>query len=243
MRTWSTFTARSDLFVLNITFDNKVVLVTGASRGIGKCLAAEFKDLGAKVIRLSSSMYDFRNKEDLEKLSESLERFEQVDVCVNNAGINKIDYFDDIALEDYDDIMNVNVRAPFMISQVVAKKMKKQNYGRIVNITSIFGSCTREKRACYTTSKYALTGMTKTLAIELASHGVLVNSVAPGFTKTELTERILGPEGIREVCAQLPIGRLASPSEVSKLVLFLCSEHNTYLTGQNIFVDGGFVCV
>ena len=108
---------------------------------------------------------------------------------------------------DYDDIMMVNVKAPFKISQAVSKKMMYHKYGRIINITSIFGHNTRAMRACYTTSKYALTGMTKTLAVEMARYNVLVNSVAPGFTKTELTEKILGKAGMEEVSAELPIGR------------------------------------
>ena len=139
--------------------------------------------------------------------------------------------------------MHINAKAPFMISKAVTKGMKARRYGRIVNIASIFGHCTKEKRSCYTTSKFALIGMSKTLAVEMAPYSVLVNSVSPGFTATELTTRVLGTEGIAEMCKQVPMKRMAMPDEISKVVLFLCSEHNTYLTGQNIIVDGGFVNV
>ena len=139
--------------------------------------------------------------------------------------------------------MHVNVKAPFIISQAVCKKMKKNQYGRVVNISSIFGHCTKEKRSCYTTSKFALAGMTKTFAVEMAPHKVLVNSVAPGFTMTELTKNILGKDGMKQIALEVPMRRLAHPSEISRVVLFLASEFNTYLTGQNIIVDGGFVNV
>ena len=228
---------------MNISFDNKTVLITGSSRGIGSQLASDFESLGANVISLSSSDYNLSVVGDIEKLVQYIDQLEKIDVCINNAGINRIEHFEKIPESDYDDIMMVNVKAPFRISQAVSKKMMHHKYGRIINITSIFGHNTRAMRACYTTSKYALTGMTKTLAVEMARHNVLVNSVAPGFTKTELTEKILGKVGMEEVSAELPIGRLADPEEIAKAVLFLSSDLNTYITGQNIFVDGGFTCV
>lgn len=228
---------------MNISFDNKIVLITGSSRGIGKQLSLDFQSLGAEVISLSSSDYNLTVDGDIQKLVRSIEKLERVDVCVNNAGINRIEQFQKIPDSDYDDIMTINVKAPFKISQAVSKKMIHNKYGRIVNITSIFGHSTRAMRACYTTSKYALTGMTKTMAVEMAKHNILVNSVAPGFTKTELTEKILGKSGMEEVSSELPIGRLADPKEISKAVLFLSSDLNTYITGQNLFVDGGFTCV
>ena len=227
---------------MNIDFSNKTVLVTGATRGIGRCISDDFKSLGADVISFPSSIYDLTDRKELHDFIEYIETI-QVDICINNAGINKIDYVEDVLEEDYDKIMHINAKAPFMISKAVTKGMKARRYGRIVNIASIFGHCTKEKRSCYTTSKFALVGMTKTLSVEMAPYNVLVNSVSPGFTATELTTRVLGTEGIAEMCKQVPIRRMAMPSEISKVVLFLCSEHNTYLTGQNIIVDGGFVNV
>jgi len=223
-------------------FTGKTVLVTGATRGIGKCISDDFKSLGADIISFPSSVYDLTNEKDLKALVEYIEGL-QIDICINNAGINKIDYIEDVLEEDYDKIMHINAKAPFMISKAVSKTMKKKGYGRIVNIASIFGHCTKEKRSCYTASKFALVGMTKTLAVEMAPYGVIVNSVSPGFTATELTKRVLGTEGIAKMCEQVPMKRMATPNEISKVVLFLSSDYNTYLTGQNVIVDGGFVNV
>lgn len=223
-------------------FTNKTALVTGATRGIGKCISDDFKSLGADVISFPSSAYDLTSEKELRDFIEHIKTL-RVDICINNAGINKIDYVEDVREEDYDKIMHINAKAPFMISKAVSKAMKATGYGKIVNIASIFGHCTKEKRSCYTASKFALVGMTKTLAVEMAPYNVLVNSVSPGFTATELTTRILGTKGIVEMCKQVPMKRMATPNEISKVVLFLSSEYNTYLTGQNIIVDGGFVNV
>lgn len=228
---------------MKISFTGKRALVTGATRGIGKQISDDLEQLGAEVIRLSSDQYDLTKKEQITTLVNDLFSFPKIDICVNNAGINIIDNFEQIKIEDYEKIMMINAQAPFMISQALARSMKKDNYGRIVNISSIFGHCTKEKRMSYTTSKYALVGMTKTMSVELAPYNVLVNSVAPGFTKTELTTKILGEKGIKQMSSRIPMKRLAMPKEISKIVMFLVSEENSYLTGQNIIVDGGFVNV
>ena len=167
---------------------------------------------------------------------------EKLDAVNKNAVKKK---FDDRKDKDIDNDGDVDSSDKYLHKRrkAVSKAMKAREYGRIVNIASIFGHCTKEKRSCYTTSKFALVGMTKTLAVEMAPYNVLVNSVSPGFTATELTTRVLGTEGIAEMCKQVPMKRMAMPDEISKVVLFLSSEHNTYLTGQNIIVDGGFVNV
>ena len=228
---------------MKFDFKEKVSLVTGASRGIGWEIAKDLKSLGAHVLEFSSSDYDLTSRDGLDGLLEFIKKQPKIDICVNNAGINRIDQIDNILEKDYEDIMHINTKAPFLISQAVYPIMRKNKYGRVVNISSIFGHCTKEKRTSYTTSKFALVGMTKAMAIEMAQHDILVNSVAPGFTMTELTKNILGEEGMKEIASEVPMKRLAYPSEISKVVLFLASEHNTYLTGQNIIVDGGFVNV
>ena len=136
--------------------------------------------------------------------------------------------------------MKVNVKAPFIISKHVMEDMKKNNWGRIINISSIWGTKSIEKRTSYTTSKAALIGMTKTFAIEGAKHNILVNSVSPGFTNTELTSKILSKKDRKELINKVPLKRMAKPKEIANIVAFLCSNLNTYITGQNIIVDGGF---
>jgi 3-oxoacyl-[acyl-carrier protein] reductase len=118
--------------------------------------------------------------------------------------------------------------------------MKKNSWGRIVNITSIWGEITKEYRAAYSSSKFGLDGMTVALAAEVASMGILANSVAPGFIDTDLTRKILGEKGIQEIQSTIPIKRLGKPSEVAAFVSWLVSDENTYISGQNIMIDGGF---
>tara|TARA_B100000287_G_C20607504_1_gene770667 strand:+ start:560 stop:1246 length:687 start_codon:yes stop_codon:yes gene_type:complete len=228
---------------MNLDFQNKVVVITGASRGIGKSLMLKFQSEGAQVLGLSSKEYDLSVREDIKSLALHLADLPKVDILINNAGINKIDDIEDISLDDYDNVMRVNVEAPFLLSQAVIPKMIENKSGRIINITSIFGHCTKEQRMSYTTSKYALSGMTKTMSVELAPYNIMVNSVAPGFTETDLTRQVLGQTGMDEVSEQIPMKRLAQPREIADVVMFLASDNNSYLTGQNIIVDGGFVNV
>jgi 3-oxoacyl-[acyl-carrier protein] reductase len=136
--------------------------------------------------------------------------------------------------------MQVNVKAPFLISQHVSGYMKSGYTGKIINISSIWGEKTISKRLCYTTSKAALIGMTKTLAVELAKYNILVNTVSPGFTNTELTNNILSTSAKNELIDKVPLNRMAEPNEIANTVLFLSSDLNTYITGQNIIIDGGF---
>jgi 3-oxoacyl-[acyl-carrier protein] reductase len=165
---------------------------------------------------------------------------EGVTVLVNNAGINTIDLFEEIDPADFDRIQQVNVRAPLLLCQAVLPEMRRSGWGRIVNISSIFGQISRARRASYSASKFALDGLSLALAAEVAAEGILVNCVSPGFVDTDLTRSVLGEAGIAELTAQVPIGRLAKPAEVAELVAWLVGPANTYLTGQNIAIDGGF---
>lgn len=227
-------------------------LVTGGSRGIGlaiaRKLAAEGMDVEITGKRAQNHTFEgFRyHRADFEQSAESLLALvgdSSFDVLVNNAGINKIHPFLDISPSEFDAIQQVNVRVPFRLCQWVLPHMLKQGWGRIINIGSIFGLVSKEQRASYSASKFALEGFSKALAIEVASQGVLVNCVLPGFIHTELTERVLGPNGMETMAAQVPMKRLGQPEEVAELVAWLSSDRNTFLTGQNIVVDGGFTCV
>ena len=232
-----------------MSFVGKKVLVTGASRGIGKKIFDLMGDEGAIVYGTSTKSQDKSNffEVDFSDPTSCVSFYDAIsdiefDVCVNNAGINIVKPFDQITTDDYDKLMSVNVKAPFMINQIVTRGMRDRGCGRIINISSIYGLVSREGRTLYNMSKSCLLGMTKTLAIEMANTNVLVNSVSPGFTRTDLTEKVLGETGITEIENKIPVGRLATTEEIAKAVLFLCGEENTYITGQNIVIDGGYLC-
>ena len=251
---------------MQIGFHDRTVLITGATRGIGRQLALDFEQLGANLIltgtraeqieelndglnkegarrNIEYLCADFSNEDSLRDFLQQISAHDRIDVCINNAGINRIDYIYDAHLTDWDDILNVNLRAPFAILHDVSQIMRRSGYGRIVNVGSIFGVISREKRAIYSSSKSGLVGLTRAAAIDLAPYNILVNCVSPGFVRTELTERILTEPEIKDLTARIPLGRMALPEDISKVIIFLSSDLNTYITGQNIVVDGGFVNV
>ena len=228
-------------------------VVTGGTRGIGYSIAKRLIQDGIDVIvtgtgtkntsdyPIGADFYqvDFLNDSSVKDFIEHLKQ-KPIDILINNAGINKIGEFDKIDAVDFDNIQKVNLKTPFLLCQAVIPYMKKNNWGRIVNITSIWGSVTKEYRASYSSSKFALDGMTVALAAEVASMGILANSVAPGFIDTDLTRKVLGDKGIQEIKNIIPIKRLGKPNEVASFISFLVSEENTYISGQNIMIDGGF---
>jgi NAD(P)-dependent dehydrogenase (short-subunit alcohol dehydrogenase family) len=238
-------------------FDGKKVFVTGASRGIGRAIAQAFRDEGAYVIgtRTGASdsdagsvvchewvAADFSDIDSLAACAKSL-RAAAPDILVNNAGINKVASFAEIAVEDFQRIQQVNVLAPFVLCQAALSAMQTRSWGRIVNISSIWGKISKEGRASYSASKFAIDGMTAALAAEHAANGILANSVAPGFVDTELTRKVLGDDGVAALISKVPAGRLAQPAEIARMVLWLCSDENSYVSGQNIAIDGGFTRV
>ena len=227
-------------------------LVTGGTRGIGAAIASRLYQEGAEVLitgrhplgnhdpRFTYHAVDLSQSELVEAFGHQISRHGGIDILINNAGINKIEPFEDISLSDFEEIQQVNVTAPFLLIRVLLPGMRKKGWGRIVNITSIFGVISKELRASYSASKFALDGMTAALAAEVASQEILANCVAPGFIETDLTQSILGAQGIKEVSTQIPARRLGRPDEVAALVAWLAGPENTYVTGQTLVIDGGF---
>ena len=244
---------------MKIDFSNKIIVVTGGTRGIGAAIVELFQECNAEIIATGTNTseleslnqeskgkktdyihLDFTSNESIQKFLGHIDKRDRIDVLINNAGVNKIDSIKDIAEDDWDWINNVNLRGPFLLTRAVSKIMQNQGYGRMVNIASIFGVVSKAKRAAYSTTKWGLVGFTKAVALDLAPHNILVNAVSPGFVDTELTRRILGEKEIEKLVDTIPQKRLADAGEIAKTVVFLTSHHNTYITGQNIIVDGGF---
>ena len=240
-------------------FTDKTIIITGGTRGIGAAMVSAFSGAEANVIitgtkepgavnldliksnrSIQYHQLDFSSDESVKNFIHTVNELNKIDVLINNAGVNKIDTISEISVDDWDWINTVNLRGPFLLTQSVIETMKKQNSGKIINIASIFGVVSKEKRAAYSSAKWGLIGFTKAVALEMASFNVQVNAVSPGFVDTELTRRILGPENMKRLVKTIPQGRLANPDEIANVVLFLCSDLNTYITGENIVVDGGF---
>ena len=225
-------------------------LVTGGTRGIGAAIADRLLAEGAVVTVTGTSRggagpagtafraVDFTDIEATEQFVAEVAALD-FDILVNNAGINKIGPFADIDPQDFDRIQRVNVRAPFRLCQAVIPHMRKQAWGRIVTVSSIFGVISREYRAPYSASKFAVDGMTVALAAEVAQNGILANCVAPGFIDTDLTRNVLGEQGMAELASRVPARRLGLAEEVAALVVWLCSPENSYVSGQNLIIDGG----
>jgi NAD(P)-dependent dehydrogenase (short-subunit alcohol dehydrogenase family) len=224
-------------------------LVTGGTRGIGEAIAArlvadglEVTVTGSTVDSRQSTVFDFAAVDfsDRAATEEFASSGLEFDVLVNNAGINKIAPFAEIDPADFDRIQEVNVRAPMLLCRAVLPHMRSRGWGRIVNVSSIFGVISREQRASYSTSKFGLDGLTAALAAEVAADGILANCVAPGFVDTDLTRRVLGEDGMRELAEAVPARRLAKPEEIAAFVAWLAGPENTYVSGQNMVIDGGF---
>ncbi len=248
---------------IEINLKGRTALITGGTMGIGAAIANELHKAGANLILtgvedqgfidelnkktkkqgITNMQYisvNFTDKSSIDNFFRVLDSYSQIDICINNAGTNRNNPIDKILMKDFDLLMDVNLKAPLLITRYISKIMKNTNYGRIVNIASIWGIKSRTGRASYTITKSGIIGLTKTSSIELAPYNVLVNAVSPGFTMTELTMKTLPEKEFNELKSIVPIQRFAQPEEIAKLVLFLVSDLNTYITGQNIAIDGGF---
>lgn len=247
---------------MELSFKNKTVLITGGTRGIGKSIAEVFEKAGASLILTgtkpggidkfnqeygnSNRFYhtlDFSSPESVDSFLSDLDDYKSIDVCINNAGINIIEEFIETKTTDFDVLMDINLKGPYLLNKYCAKRMKENLSGRIVNICSIWSEITRPGRSLYTMAKNALHGLTQTMAVELAQYNIMVNSVSPGFTLTDLTKLTNTKEELMSIEEKIPARRMALPEEIANVVVFLSSDQNSYLTGQNIVVDGGYVIV
>lgn len=247
---------------MKLDFHGRHAVVTGGTRGIGRRIVEDLAALGATVTATGAQAesierlnrerpianvtwrrVDFTDRLATEAFARELSSYDKIDVLVNNAGINRINHIDECLLEDWEALTAVNLDAPFMFLRATVPAMRRAGYGRIVNIASIWSVIGRPKRAMYSATKSGLHGLTVALSTELAAFDIMVNSVSPGFVQTELTRQILSEAEQAELKGQIPAGRLADPAEISRVVVFLSSTLNTYLTGQNIVIDGGFTNV
>ncbi|MBU0510648.1 MAG: 3-oxoacyl-[acyl-carrier-protein] reductase [Chloroflexi bacterium] len=246
-----------------MSLEGRVALVTGASRGIGRTIAELLAKRGANVAladrqfelaktaaqeiaaetgqKIIAVEVDVSNFEQTQAIAKAITKeLGQIDILVNNAGITRDDLLMRMKESDWDDVININLKGAWNCSKAVIRGMMKNRYGRIVNISSVSGQAGQAGQTNYSASKAGLIGFTKALAREVASRGVTVNGVAPGFIPTTLTVDL--PDELKDqIIAATPMGRMGKPEEVAAAVAFLASDEASYITGQIIGVDGGMV--
>ncbi len=239
---------------------DQVAIITGASRGIGRCIALAMAEKGAKLVLSARSedallklvdeikatggeavavVADVAKSEDADKLvAVANESFGRVDILVNNAGITRDGLLLRMKDEDWDAVLDTNLKGAFFCTRAVATVMSKQRYGRIINISSVVGEMGNPGQANYSASKAGMIGLTKSNAKELARRNVTVNAVTPGYIVTDMTDD-LGDKAKEELSSQIPLGRLGEADDVVHAVLFLASKGAGYITGQALGVNGG----
>ena len=214
-------------------------LITGGSRGIRKAAAKLFADRGYEVILPTRQELDLLDGNSVDRFVERMS-LESIDTVVNNAGINEIDLLENVSDAQLEQMLMTDLISPIRLLRGLIPQLRKSPAGRIVNIGSVWAVVSKQGRSIYSAAKNGLHGITNALAIELSEAGILVNTVCPGFTRTELTRKNNTPEQIAQLSCQIPLGRMAEPEEIAKLIYFLGSVENTYITGQKIVIDGGY---
>ncbi|PLS06520.1 3-oxoacyl-[acyl-carrier-protein] reductase [Neobacillus cucumis] len=243
--------------------DGKTALVTGASRGIGREIALELARQGANVaVNFSGSEAKANevvdeikalgrdafavkcNVADSEEVTEmvkaAVDRFGRLDILVNNAGITRDNLLMRMKEEEWDDVINTNLKGVFLCTKAVTRQMMKQRVGRIINIASVVGVSGNPGQVNYVAAKAGVIGLTKTTAKELASRNITVNAIAPGFITTDMTDK-LSEEVKSEMLKQIPLARLGEPKDIAKITAFIASDDASYITGQTLHVNGGMV--
>ena len=242
----------------------KTVLITGGSRGIGKAVAIKFAEKGNQIIinyvsektdteKLKNELLeagakdvllikaDVSNSEDVKNMvKESIEKFEKIDILVNNAGITKDNLLMRMSEEEFDKVIQINLKGTYLVTKEVTKYMMKKRSGSIVNLASVVGVAGNAGQCNYAASKAGIIGFTKSIAKELASRNIRANAVAPGFIETDMTN-VLKEEIKENINSQIPLRRMGSATEVAELVYFLGEDASSYITGQVINVDGGMI--
>ncbi len=248
---------------LQLDLTGKTALVTGAGRGIGREIAKKLSEMGANVVinDIAASTDadltaeeinaqggnaiclkgDVRNSEEIEKIIENtIDKFGRIDILVNNAGITKDGLMMRMSEEDWDAVLDINLKGAFLMTKAVSRPMMKQRSGTIINVASIVGVMGNPGQANYVASKAGLIGLTKTTAKELSSRGITCNAVAPGFIQSAMTDK-LSDAVKEEYFKAIPLGRFGETADVANVIAFLASDLAKYVTGQVIHIDGGLV--